>query len=666
MNDRLESWKEIAVYLGRGVRTVRRWERREGLPVRRHFHGQRATVFAFPSEIDAWLADRGSKVAENWRLGSFASLLRNRKLLGGTAITAGLFLLIGSPARMKPDWFSSRVSAPQPLTKLSITLPATTVLKRTGTIGLAISPDGRGIVYVGEKGRSSQLYLRRLDEAEAQPILGTEGAAAGLHFFSPDGQSLGFYADGKLKRVSLDGGPQVTVCAAGSRWRGGSWNSLDMMVFSAYPNRSSRSANLYRVSAAGGQPETLATPDSEKSERDYSSPKFLPGGKALLFDVTRQGKPVQIRVLSLETGEQKVVVDDGFNAYYAPTGHLVYQRRSTLLAAPFDLGRLEMTGNAVPILKGIRRFDYALAVDGTLVYVPGGGPTFSLVWVDREGREQLFTEEKRNYFHPRISPDGKQVAIKVLEDQSTQIWIYNFEGDSFRLLRDEGTWRSAPVWTPDGQWITFASSRKVDGSFDLYRKRVDGSSRLEHLATRQFPSFPFSWSPDGKALVLEEDPSGNLDISLLLDEEGATPRPFLSSPKREWGPRFSPDGRWIAYFSDETGSRNLYVCAYPKTEDRWLVLGHQDQRRPRVVWSPDGSELFHYDNGQMMAVSVQMQPHFKASKPRVLFEGLYRGTFDISPDGQRFLMVKEVEQSPIHVVLNWFEELERLVPLDDL
>ena len=411
------------------------------------------------------------------------------------------------------------------------------------------------------------------------------------------------------------------MCAAGHGWRGGSWNSQDTIVFSAYPKPSSYGFNLYRlyrVSAAGGQPEILVTPDPEKDEGSYTCPKFLPGGKALFLDVLDTDRGSQIRVLSLETGEQKMVVEDGINAYYAPTGHLVYQWKGNLLAAPFDLAKLQVMGNPVPVLKGIKGVDYALAVDGTLAYVPGGGPTRSLVWVDRQGTEELVTEDKGSYLQARISPDGKQMAILVSEDLGLHVWVYDLESDSFWRLTDERTANSSPLWTPDGQWVTFGSDRA--GQHHLYRKRADGSSGAEHLATRQFPSYPYSWSPDGNALALTEGPSGNLDISILLKEDGATPRPFLRSPENELRPQFSPDGQWIAYFLEENGSGNLYVRAYPQTDVTWLVLGNQGTRASMAVWSPDGSELFHYDGQKMMAVSVQMEPKLEASQPRVLFE----------------------------------------------
>ncbi len=663
MNDKLESWKEIATYLGRDVRTARRWEKNEGLPVQRHFHGQRSTVFAFQREIDAWLAARSPEATRNGLLDRLVSVSRNKKLFGGTAVAAGILVLLGSPAWMKLDSFSPDRSALQPLTRLSINLPETKGLVQTRTIGLAVSPDGRRIVYLGKNGTSTQLYMRRLDEAEARPIPGTEGAA-GFPFFSFDGQSLGFFADGKLKRVSFNGGPRLTLCDAGVPWFGGSWNSRDTIVFSA--GTKSGGQALYRVSALGGEPEILARPDPEKAERSFTCPKFLPGGKALFFDAHDDDDRRGVRVVSLETGEQKVVVEDGVNAYYAATGHLVYQRGEVLVAAPFDLAGLDVNGSATPVIEDIRGVDYALSADGTLAYVTGAErPRNTLVWVDQDGAELMVTDEKRFYVEARISPDGRQIATSFSEGNGRDVWIFDLESDSFARLTDDGNYNQAPVWTPDGQWITFISNPSRE-KVDLYRKRADGASGVEHLTTARPSSSPLSWAPDGKALTLVEwQLSGNFDISILLNEEGATPQPFLNSPGDEWGPQFSPDGRWIAYFSVESDSQSLYVRAYPKTHDKWLVVHGEDMGVFRPVWSPDGSELFYFDSHgkKMMVVSVQMEPEFKASRPRVLFEGPYSPRFDNSPDGQRFLMIKtETEAVPIHVVLNWFEELDRLVP----
>ncbi|MDA2924374.1 hypothetical protein MYX65_06910 [Acidobacteria bacterium AH-259-L09] len=671
-DDRLDSWKEIATYLERTVATVKRWEKKEGCPVRRHVHDKQATVYAYRSEIDAWLTDRRPEQERNGPRQWFAAFNGKQKAVGGIAIGTAFVLLATPMWWTKSDQFAPNEPSPRPLTKFVITAPPTAPLARTSTIDLAISADGRRIVYVaGSKGRT-QLFVRPLDEVDARPIPGTEGAAS-FPFFSPDGEWVGFFADGKLKKVSLMGGPPITICEAGSGWLGGAWNAQDTVVFSA-------DRALYQVSAAGGKPESLATPDPEKGERGYYCPKFLPNGKALLFDVGVGNSPRQIRVLSLQTGEQKVVVQKGINAYYAPTGHLVYQQgrtggpNRTLMAAPFDLGRLEVTGNSVPILEGIRRVDYALSVEGTLVYVPASrlrSGQYSLVWVDREGGERVVSRKDRKYLSPRISPDGKQIALTIFNEEETgyNIWIYDLEADFLRRLTWKGDTNARHAWTPDGKWITFVSNR--DGPTNLYRKRADGSRPAERLVSfeGQFAVVDPRWSPDGSVLAF----SNWVDIWFVPMDADRVPQPLITSPGAQRAPVFSADGQWLAYVSDETGGNHVYVRPYPEPDLRWLVSDEEGGGEP--VWSPNGRELFYrsLSGGKMMAVRIETQPTFKAGKPRTLFDGPYFLKFprrrdvqdyDISPDGQRFLMIKEEKSAPtqLNVVENWFEELKRLVP----
>ncbi len=278
--------------------------------------------------------------------------------------------------------------------------------------------------------------MRPLDELEATPLPGTEGAN-GFPFFSPDGEWVRFFANGELKKVSLAGGPPITIYDAGPTPSGhGAWTPQDIIVFS--------SANgLYRVSADGGTPEVLAIPATEKGERSYHCPKILPGGSSVLFD-SAGDDGVQIRVLSLETGQQKIVVDEAINAYYLPTGHLVYQEPSpgarAVLAAPFDLASLEVTGDSVTILEGVRELDFAVSGEGTLVYVSGAGYERTLVWVDRDGTERVMTKRERNYPRSwdslfRISPDGKRVAVTIADvGWKHNVWIYDSEEDFFTRL----------------------------------------------------------------------------------------------------------------------------------------------------------------------------------------------------------------------------------------
>ncbi|MDA2925536.1 hypothetical protein MYX65_12965 [Acidobacteria bacterium AH-259-L09] len=426
---------------------------------------------------------------------------------------------------------------------------------------------------------------------------------------------------------------------------------------------------LYRVPAAGGEPKILANPNQEKGRLEY--PEILPGGKTVLLtlNVPTLNKS-QIVALSLETGEQKILLEGARQAHYAPTGHLVYALAGTgtLMAVPFDPARLEVTGDSVPILEGIRQegsVDYALSDAGTLAYIPAGGASaeLRLLWVDRKGIESPVTEEKRAYENPSLSPDGKQVALNV----SDNVWIYDFERDSFNRLTFEGEINEVPIWTPDGKWITFSSTR--DGQRNLYRKPADGSGSAERLTTSEFNQIAYSWSPHGTLLAFGETrPDTRADILILPVESDAKPQPFVSTPATECCARFSPDGKWLAYVSMELGQQQVYVRPYPESDAKWLVSGEEGGDVP--VWSPDGSELFYRSGNRMMVVSVQTKPTFSMDKPRVLFEGSYfvharRGvspSYDISPDGQRFLMIKEAEGgTQIHVVLNWFEELKRLV-----
>ena len=334
---RLDSWKEIAAYLRRSVSTVQRWEQEERLPVHRrgsvlnaqnHEANNKANnnrtikqVFAYRSEIDVWWEQFRPALANG-----AAPLWRRPGPVWLTAAIVILVVLIGLVPSFKPDFFAANEPGLQSPTKFAITPPAGAPLARSDSIDVVISPDGKRVVYVAQREDTTQLWLRPLDQFETRPIPGTEGAEA-FPFFSPDGEWLGFSAAGKLKKVSLRGEAPRTLCEVGSSWAGGGWSSQDTIIFAA--SKESGPRGLYRVAATGGAPKRVATPAPEKGEFNYTCPKFLPGGKALLFDA-RLVDPTslpQIRVLSLETGEQKIVVEEGINAYYAPTGHLVYQGR---------------------------------------------------------------------------------------------------------------------------------------------------------------------------------------------------------------------------------------------------------------------------------------------------------------------------------------------------
>ncbi len=406
----------------------------------------------------------------------------------------------------------------------------------------------------------------------------------------------------------------------------------------------------------------------------------------MFFDARIEGSPLQIRLLLLETGQQKIVVNDGANANYAPTGHLVYhQSRTSLVAAPFDLTRLEVTGDSVSVLEEVLGVGYTFSNDGTLIYIPSvtlsEPPEDTLIWVDRKGMQQEVIDKKFIGRVRQLSPDRRRIATVQREDGESHIWIYDLEDGLFRRLTFEGEVNDGPAWTPDGKWIAFRSNR--DGPFNLYRKLADGSRPVERLTTSEFSQSPASWSPDGSVLVFRQRSTNgkNMSIWVLPMKGGRKPRAFITPSDPVWNLNFSPDGRWLAYLTNSskagrTNGVHLYVRPYPGPDVKWLISG-EDAGGP--VWSPDGTELFYrsvphhplrpQDLTKIMGVSIQTQPSFRAGKPRLLFEGLYEGIMGLSPDGHRFLMSKRsTRESPrqgINVVLNWFEELKRKVPTDN-
>jgi len=597
------------------------------------------------------------------------------------AMAVGLVVL-GAVVAGLAVWFLIQPSAPEqrPVTKFAITPSLTARLASTFDNDLAISADGRRVLYKANTETGFQFYLHSLDDLVDRPIPGTEGVTFGSPFFSPDGESVGFFAGGILRKVSLSGGSSITLCDARGAAQGqsGSWGPDDTIVFSA-ASESSVPA-LYRVSASGGEPEVLTTSDPDKGEGQYTSPYILPEGNAVLFQINRGlANSPQIAVLSLEAREQKSLIEDGRQGQYLKSRHLSYEQTATgnLMAVLFDLATLEVTSGPVPVLQDVRQTvigfaDYAISEEGTLVYVPVGseGQRGELVWVDRKGTERIITQEKRNYLMPRISPDETRVSVAIDEDDGGRnVWIYDLEHDLISRLTFEGGRNSVPIWTPDGGWITFDSDR--DGPRHLFRRPADGSGPAEPLiTTTPGIAIPSSWSPDGSVLAFHMAVAGgNRNIWILPMEGDREPRILITSPNTDCCAVFSPEGKWLAYVSDELSQQQVYVSPYPKADVKYLISGEEGGGEP--VWSPDGTELFYRSGNKMMVASIETEPTFRVGKLEQLFQGSYVVStttpgflqyYDISRDGQRFLMIKEAGQGQINVVLNWFEELKRLVP----
>jgi serine/threonine-protein kinase len=553
----------------------------------------------------------------------------------------------------------------RPVTRFLITPEPTAPLANVSSNELAISPDGSSTVYLSASGAGRQLYLRRRDEITATPIPGTEGSFGDV-FFSPDGESVAFFTIDQLKTVSLLGGGAISVCNTELGGVSGTWGPDDLIVFS------DATYSLYRVSADGGEPQILASPNSERGEIYYRHPEILPGGKAVLFTVWGN-EAFQTRVLSLETGDQEIVVEGGRQAHYLPEGYLVYERAGNLWTVPFDLGRLEISGDAVPVLEGIRQqnfaADYALSTNGTLVYVPGTEERGDLIWVDRDGTHQSLMESESGLEQPRLSPDGKRVAFKragagEIMRGVGDIWIYELSRGTSTPLTFDG-FNTSPIWTLDGKQITFG---KPVGVFSI---PADGSGEASQLTTTTADTryLPGSWSPDG-VLAYSEGALGNQDIYVLTLEGKGEEEPFMVTEFDEKQPVFSPDGMWIAFISNRSGRDEVYVKPYPG-EGGIMPISTGGGEQP--VWARSGKELFYRSGQQTLVVSVETQPTFKAETPRVLFDGFYPGAwffltsnYDISPDGQRFLMVEKTGNgnslTQINVVQNWFSEVKRLVP----
>ena len=545
---------------------------------------------------------------------------------------------------------------------------------------VAISSDGEHVAFVTGSsfaGDARQLHVRSLDQVSARLV--AEGGPVSP-FFSPDSQEVGFYdihpTPSVLKRVSVRGGPASTIAELpGSQLRGASWGPDGTIVFASNDSAS----GLWQVSAVGGEPEQLTTPDQEQGEAAHRWPAILPGGEAVLFTII--ANPVedsQIAVLSLDTREQKVIVR-GSHPRYAPTGHLVYGVEGNLWAVGFDLDRLEALGDAVPVVEGALTkasgaASFDLARDGSLVYVAGTsvGIGRTLVWVDREGREEALDAEAGDYLGVRVSPNGAHLALDFDRDVQTYDTV---RGTFNRVTTDPGN-DQFPIWTPDGTRLVFQSDR--GGSPELFWTLADGTGTPEPIVSREgdlIGTLPEAWTPDGGTLLFTEVRAGVADIGTVSMEGDPTADLLIEDEFVTAAPTVSPDGRWLAYQSNLSGQGEIYVQRFPELGNRQRI-STGGGRVPR--WSPDGTELFYQSPGgrQLFAVPIVTEPAFTAGVSEVLFEGAYlapviasRRPYDLTPDGDRFVMIKSPastsdadEHTQITWVQNWTEELTRLFP----
>jgi eukaryotic-like serine/threonine-protein kinase len=615
-----------------------------------------------------WIAEGGSQatLAPAVAPKGIRALGRRPLILSLGSLLIGLAIAGLATWNLKP----TSASPPRAITRTVINLPPGDRLAGFDQPAVAISPDGSHLAYVAIRGSTQQLFLRGMDSLEAKPIPGTEDAAN--PFFSADSQWLGLSAGGKLKKVPVAGGPAVTLGDV-STARGATWSSQGGIIFVP-----STVSILQQIPEAGGAPRPVT--HFEKGEPTHRWPEFLPDGKSLFFaggPSTGNWATAKIAVQSLRTGERRDLLQGGTNPRYALSGHLLYAQAGTVMAAPFNDQRLQLTGASVPVLEDVLQFpgtgaaQYSISATGSLVYISGSVRALSrkLVWVSRNGVEQSIAAPPRVYYYPRLSPDGRRIAVEVVE-QEQLLWLYDFARDTLSPLTFEVGNIQNEVWTPDGRRVAFATSK--DGPINIFWQPSDGSGGLERLTTSENAQFPISFSPDGQLLAFTElNPNTGMDIWMLRLKDRKA-EPFIQAPSNQTAPSFSPNGRWLAYSSDESGRPEIYVQPYPGPVGRWQVSTEGGQE---PVWNPNGRELFYRSGYKMMAVDIETQPSFSAGKPKMLFSsGLYllglNGLhfFDVSPDGQRFLMIKQSEEAAaltqIVVVQNWFEELKRRVPTE--
>ncbi len=600
---------------------------------------------------------------EAWPIKRFRSAF----LIG---LVAGL--LVGSVAAGIAFWtlMRSTKSVALPIGRYTIDLPLNAPVNIYDNPSIAISPDGTSIVYSAVQGDSIRLCLRDINQFDMKPLSGTENAHG--PFFSPDGDWVGYfdYAAGKMMKVSLRGGAPITICEAPPNSRGASWGFDNTVVFTR-----SHNSGLYKVSSAGGTPVAITTLDPEKNEKTHRFPQILSDNKTVLFTIGTSEftsyDDASIAIVSLETGKIKRLIEGGSKARYAPTGHIVYARAGSLMAVPFDLKRLELTGSPVRILEGVITSDaygaaqFNFSPTGSLIYVTGS-PEFyykKLVWVDRKGGIQSLPVNPRIFERVRCSPDGKRLAIHIAGGNE-DIWIYEMQRGTLTRLTAGGD-NETPIWTPESNRVTYV--RSVGGTSSLFWRPADGSGTAEVLLTSEHKVWPSSWSPDGRILVFTEiHPSTGRDILALPIEGERKPVPFLKTPFNEDQAAFSPDGKWIAYISDESGQLEVYARPFPGPGSK-MQISTEGGIWP--LWIPDGRELVYLNGNKMMVVSIKTEPEFSAGKPKILFEvPLAWFPFGITPDGQRFIMIEAGDSSTpptqLSMVLNWFEELKKKVPTE--
>jgi serine/threonine-protein kinase len=605
------------------------------------------------------------------------SLMALRWAAADSSFTAGRLIARLAPTSTDSSPATHLEMSVQPADKLT-----SSHSPRPSNTAFALSPDGRRIVFTGTRGSGPpQIYSRELGQSEAMPMPGTEGAQ-GL-FFSPDGQWVGFFGEDAIKKAPIMGGPPVVLYEVPREQGvfGASWGE-DGIVFSH------RSIGIFRISSSGGKPVSITKADPAKGEW-HLLPQILPGGKAVIFtNVTAgQGERAQVVLQLLQTGKRRVLIEQGADARYDDTGHLLYIKSGTLMAVPFNVKKLEISGEPVALVDNVMQSvntlnsadettagQFAISKSGTLVYATGGvhpNPEYSLYWVDRTGTEQpLLSHPKTSYGWARLSPAGSALALHSRSPmQTTDVWVCDVSRPIPVRLTFDGK-NMSPIWSPDGKRLVYASN--LSGRFNLYVVDAAAGGKVERLTASEYDQYPSSWTSHGNMIVFTEFHRPQNLISVLPMDGGHRPTVIVESRSNLLWPEFSPDGHWIAYVSDETGTPEVYVVSYPMPGEKHRISTEQGFE---PMWMSNGRELLYRDRDRQKFFSVRITSlyPFRFEAPRLLFEGKKYGRaaptrgWDVTHDGQRFVIARNEEAkitpvTQIEVVLNGIADLRRRVP----
>jgi Tol biopolymer transport system component len=622
---------------------------------------------------DRWqnAADLGSELKWIGESGSQAGVAapvvarrryRERLAWGVTAVV--LLLAVAAVAR-----YERRTTGFERSMRSSIVLP-----EKSGLRAVALSPDGTRLAFVArDSSGKNLLWIRPLDSLSVQPLPGTENPS--FPFWSPDSRSVAFFADGKLKRIDTFGGSPQTLCDA-PLGRGGTWSREGVILFS--PGAADA---LYRVSASGGLVTPATRFDPARGETSHRWPFFLPDGRHFLYLVAsfgfgREKEKMGIYVASLDSKEERFLLAAKSTLAYAQPGYLLFLREQNLVAQPFDAGKLRITGEPFPMAEKIQYFPqtfnalFSVSENGLLVYETESAPVLSrLRWLDRSGREMGWLGAEGDLANPSLSPDGKRVALDITDHQTgnIDIWIYQTSGGVATRVTSDPAIDATPIWSPDGERIIFVSLRQ--GHPDLYQRSSSGAGSEEAILRSERAKFATDWSPDGRFILYRViDATTNFELWALPVGGDRTPIPFMKATFGASNGQFSPDGRWVAYSSNESGKWEIGVTPFPGPGGNWKVSGAGGSE-PR--WRRDGKELFYLaPDGKLMAVEVKAGSTFEAGAATPLFQIRRREplsstdlfSYDVSADGQRFLVntdVGEPTSPPLTVALNWTAGLKR-------